>query len=138
MRLLTKRNRPLALIFALFLAVFSTGNVIAHQFHSESSDQVAMQQHHSNVDSGSTVATKPQNVLSKPLNISSDTGHIIYRSCAALFIFALLFGRRLVNLRAVRSRLESLLNLSWKLVLVNHPQVFHLALTRPQLGVIRI
>jgi hypothetical protein len=126
-----KSNRQLALLIAIFLAVFATGMVIAHQCHSVSGDQVAMQHQLSNTDSKSTVATKP-------LDIASNRERLIDTGCAAIFIVVLLLGRKLLDVRAPSSRLRSFMGLSRELVSVYRPQVFHLALTRPQLGVIRI
>jgi hypothetical protein len=56
----------------------------------------------------------------------------------ALFIVVFLLGTKLLDLRAPRSRLNSFMNLSRELVSVYRPQIFQLALSRPQLGVIRI
>jgi hypothetical protein len=121
----------MALLFAIFLAVFSTGVVIAHQCNSMSSNQVTMQLNHSDHSSAPTAATKT-------LNVASNTERFIDSGCAALFFVVLLFGRKLFNLRAPRSRLNSFMNSVRDLSAVYRPQVFNLALSRPQLGVIRI
>jgi len=131
MRFVFKSNKRLALFFAIFLIVFSTGIVIAHQCKSMSSDQVAMQHQHSGADSVS-------NLVAKPLNVASTTGRLMDTGCAALFIFVLLFGRKLTNLKAPGFPLNRFMTLSRELLISHRPQVFHLALTRPQLGVIRI
>lgn len=131
MRTIAKSNKGLALLFSIFLIVFSTGIVIAHQCKSMSSDQVAMQHQHSGTESGS-------NFVAKSLNVAPITGRLIDSGCAALFIVLLLLGRKLLDLRAPRSRLDSFMNLGREWVSVCRPQVFHLALTRPQLGIIRI
>jgi hypothetical protein len=108
MRAVAKSNKRLALLFAIFLAVFSTGMVIAHQCQSISSNQVAMQHQYSNTDSKSTAVTKP-------LNVTSNRERLIDSGCAAIFIVVLLFGRKLIDLRAPRSRLNSLMSLSLRL-----------------------
>ena len=131
MRAVAKSNKLLALLFAIFLAVFSTGMVIAHQCQSISSNQVAMQHQYSNTDSKSTAVTKP-------LNVTSNRERLIDSGCAAIFIVVLLFGRKLIDLRAPRSRLNSLMSLSRELASVYRPQIFQLTLSRTQLAVIRI
>jgi len=131
MRMVTKSNKRLILLCAIFLAVFSTGMVIAHQCNSMSSDQVAMQHQHSEADSMATAATKS-------LNVASNRERLINSGCVALFIVVFLLGRKLLDLRAPRSRLNSFMNLSRELVSVYRTQIFQLALSRPQLGVIRI
>ena len=57
MRLAIKINKRLALLFALSLAVFSTGMAIVQQCDPVSSDQIAMQYHYSGAHSLLTVAT---------------------------------------------------------------------------------
>jgi len=131
MRAVAKSNKRLALLFAIFLAVFSTGMVITHQCQSISSNQVAMQHQYSNTDSKSTAVTKP-------LNVTSNRERLIDSGCAAIFIVVLLFGRKLIDLRAPRSRLKSLMSLSRELASVYRPQIFQLTLSRTQLAVIRI
>ena len=131
MHLVAKSSKRIALLFAIFLAVFSTGIVIAHQCHSIISNQVSMQHNHSDHGSAPTGVTKS-------LNDNSKTERLIDSGCAALFIVVLLLGRKLIDLRAPRSRLSSFANSVRHLSAVYRPQVFHLALSRPQLGVIRI
>ena len=129
--MVAKINKRLALIFAIFLALFSTGMVIAHQCYSISSNQVLMQQNHSDHGSAPTAATKS-------LNANSNLERLMDTGCAALFIFVLLFGRKLSNLKASGSPFNRFMILSREFLVSNRPQVFHLSLTRPQLGVIRI
>ncbi len=131
MRMVAKSNKRLALIFAIFLAVFSTGMVIVHQCQSMSSSQVAMPHNHSNHESASTAAINS-------LNVNSETERLIDTGCAALFIVVLLFGRKFFDFRAPRSALNRLMGLSREFVAIHRPQVFHLALSLPQLGVIRV
>ena len=131
MRMVAKSSKRIALLFAIFLAVFSTGMVIAHQCQSISSNQATMQHNHVDHDSALTTVTKT-------LNVASNTERFIDSGCAALFFVVLLFGRKLFNLRAPRSRLNSFVNSIRVLAAIYRPQVFHLALSRPQLGVIRI
>jgi hypothetical protein len=131
MSIVANSNKKIALLIAIFLAVFSTGMVIAFQCHSMTSNQVASQHQHLDADSMSTVATTP-------LNAASNTERLIDSGCAALFIVVLLLGRKLLDFRVLRSRLNSFMTLSRELVSVYRPQVFQLALSRPQLGVIRI
>lgn len=126
-----KSNKRLTMIFAIFLAIFSTGLVIAHQCHANSSSQVALQHNHSDHGTAPIAQTRPANATSAAERLI-DTG------CAALFIVVLLFGRKFLDLRAPRSRLSSFMALSRDLVAVHRPQVFQLSLSRPQLGVIRI
>ena len=115
----------------MLLAIFSTGMVIAHQCHSGSDNQVAIQHPHLDAGSATTVATKP-------LNIASNKERLIDTGCAVLFLVVLLLGRKLFDLRAPNTPLYRFMTLSRDLVDVYRPQVFHLALSRPQLGVIRI
>jgi hypothetical protein len=131
MRMVTKSSKRMALLFAIFLAVFSTGVVIAHQCNSMSSNQVTTQLNHS--DYGSALTT-----VTKTLNVASNTDRLIDTGCAALFIVVLLFGRNFLDLRAPRSHLNNFMNSIRDLSAVYRPQVFHIALSRPQLGVIRI
>ena len=131
MRMVVKSNKRIAVLFAIFLAVFSTGIVIAHQCHSIISNQVSMQHNHSDHGSAPTGAVKS-------LNDNSNTERLIDTGCAALFIVVLLLGRKFLDLRAPRSRLSNFRNLSRDWVTVHRPQVFQLSLSRPQLGVIRI
>ncbi|MFN6319750.1 MAG: hypothetical protein ACK4YR_08275 [Bacteroidota bacterium] len=131
MRMVAKSNKRIAVLFAIFLAVFSTGIVIAHQCHSIISNQVSMQHNHSDHGSAPTGAVKS-------LNDNSNTERLIDTGCAALFIVVLLLGRKFLDLRAPRSRLSNFRNLSRDWVTVHRPQVFQLSLSRPQLGVIRI
>ena len=131
MRMVAKSNKRIAVLFAIFLAVFSTGIVIAHQCHSIISNQVSMQHNHSDHGSAPTGVTKS-------LNDNSDTERLIDTGCAALFIVVLLLGRKFLGLRAPRSRLSNFIDLSRDWVKVHRPQVFQLTLSRPQLGVIRI
>ncbi len=131
MRMVAKSNKRIAVLFAIFLAVFSTGIVIAHQCHSIISNQVSMQHNHSDHCSAPTGAVKS-------LNDNSNTERLIDTGCAALFIVVLLLGRKFLDLRAPRSRLSNFRNLSRDWVTVHRPQVFQLSLSRPQLGVIRI
>jgi hypothetical protein len=129
--MVAKSNKRIAVLFAIFLAVFSTGIVIAHQCHSIISNQVSMQHNHSDHGSAPTGVTKS-------LNDNSDTERLIDTGCAALFIVVLLLGRKFLGLRAPRSRLSNFIDLSRDWVKVHRPQVFQLSLSRPQLGVIRI
>ncbi len=131
MRMVAKSNKRIAVLFAIFLAVFSTGIVIAHQCHSIISNQVSMQHNHSDHGSAPTGAVKS-------LNDNSNTVRLIDTGCAALFIVVLLLGRKFLGLRAPRSRLSNFIDLSRDWVKVHRPQVFQLSLSRPQLGVIRI
>jgi len=131
MRTVAKSKKQMAVFFAIFLAVFSTGIVIAHQCHSIISNQVSMQHNHSDHGSAPTGAVKS-------LNDNSNTERLIDTGCAALFIVVLLLGRKFLDLRAPRSRLSNFRNLSRDWVTVHRPQVFQLSLSRPQLGVIRI
>jgi hypothetical protein len=131
MRIVAGSNKRLAVFFAISLAVFSTGLVIAHQCHSVSSNQVTMQHNHSDHSSAPTSATKS-------LNFSSNTDRLIDSGCAALFIVVLLLGKKLFDLGAPNSSINRLISLSRDYVTAYRPQVFHLALSRPQLGVIRI
>ncbi len=131
MRMVAKSNKRIAVLFAIFLAVFSTGIVIAHQCQSIINNQVSMQHNHPNHDSAPTGAVKS-------LNDNSNTERLIDTGCAALFIVVLLLGRKFLDLRAPRSRLSNFRNLSRDWVTVHRPQVFQLSLSRPQLGVIRI
>jgi len=131
MHIAAKSNKRIALLFAIFLAVFSTGMVIAHQCHSTSKNQVTMQHNHLGHDSTPTAATNP-------LNVNSNAERLIDTGCAALFIVVLLLGRKLFDLRSPSFPLNSFVNLGRKLLAVSRPQVFQLSLSRPQLGVIRI
>jgi hypothetical protein len=131
MRMVAKSNKRMAMLFAIFLAVFSTGIVIAHQCHSIISNQVSMQHNHSDHGFAPTGVTKS-------LNDNSNTERLIDTGCAALFIVVLLLGRKFLDLRTPRARLRNFINLSRDLVTVHRPQVFQLSLSRPQLGVIRI
>ena len=131
MRNLVRINRRLALIFAIFLAVFSTGMVIAHQCHSVTSNQTTLQHSHSDLDSAATTAAKP-------LNVNSNSEGLVDSGCAVLLIAVLLFGRKLLDLRTLKSRINRLKTLSRDFVTSYRPQVFQLSLSRPQLGVIRI
>ena len=131
MRMVAKSKKRMAVFFAIFLAVFSTGIVIAHQCHSIISNQVSMQHNHSDHGSAPTGVTKS-------LNDNSKTERLIDTGCAALFIVVLLLGRKFLGLRARRSRLSNFIDLSRDWVKVHRPQVFQLSLSRPQLGVIRI
>ena len=132
MRVATKSNKRLALLSAIFFAVFSTGMLIAHQCHSVSSNQVSMQSQHADANSVSTVATKQLNVP------SNSGGRLIDSGCVALFIVVLLLGRKYFDFRASRTRLNSFVTFGRELVAAYRPQVFHLALSCPQLGVFRI
>ncbi len=131
MSMVAKSNKRIAALFAIFLAVFSTGIVIAHQCQSIINNQVSMQHNHPNHDSAPTGAVKS-------LNDNSNTERLIDTGCAALFIVVLLLGRKFLGLRAPRSRLSNFIDLSRDWVKVHRPQVFQLSLSRPQLGVIRI
>lgn len=131
MHTVANSNKRLAMLFAIFLAVFSTGIVIAHQCHAVSSSQVAMQHKYSDHGSASIAATKS-------LENNSNTERLIDTGCVALFIIVILLGRKFLDLRAPRSRLSNFIDLSRDLVTVHRPQVFQLSLSRPQLGVIRI
>jgi hypothetical protein len=131
MHVVAKSNKRFTILLAIFLAVFSTGIVIAHQCHAVSSSQVTMQHNHS--DHGFAPMA-----VAKPLNANSNTDRLIDTGCAALFIVVLLLGRKFLDLRAPRSRLSNFMDLSRDLVRSYRPQVFQLSLSRPQLGVIRI
>jgi len=131
MHMVAKSSKRIALLFAIFLAIFSTGMVIAHQCQSISSNQVTLQHNYVDHDSAVTAATQS-------LNSGSNTERLIDSGCAALFFVVLLFGRKLFKLRAPKSHLSRLVNSVHHLSEVYRPQVFHLALSRPQLGVIRI
>ena len=131
MRMVAKSNKRIAVLFAIFLAVFSTGIVIAHQCHSIISNQVSMQHNYSDHDSASTAATKA-------VNVNSNAERLIDTGCATLFAVVLLIGKKFVNLRAPRTRLSNFMALSRDLVTVYRPQVFQLSLSRPELGVFRI
>ena len=131
MRMVAKSNKRLALLFVIFLAIFSTGMAIVHQCQSLSSNQVTIQHNHLDHGSASTAAANS-------LNVNSNTERIVDTGCAALFIVVLLFARKFLDLRAPRSRLFNFMALSQDLVIAYRPQVLHLALSRPQLGVIRI
>lgn len=131
MRAVARGNKRLALIFVIFLSVFSTGIVIAHQCHSVSSNQVAIQHNHSDHGSAATAATTF-------LNANSVSERLIDTGCVALFIAVIFFSRKLLNLKAPSSPLNRFIFLRQEFFVVNRPQVFYLVLSRPQLGVIRI
>ena len=131
MRMVAKSKKRMAVLFAIFLAVFSTGMAIVHQCQSSSSNQVTMQHNHSDHGSVPIAATKS-------LNVNSSTEQLVDTGCAALFIVVLLFARKFLDLRAPRSRLNNFMALSRDFATYYRPQVFNLALSRPQLGVIRI
>ena len=131
MRMVAKSNKRLTMLFAILLAVFSTGIVIAHQCHADSSSQVTMQHNHS--DHGS--ATK---VVTHSLNVPSNTERLIDSGCAALFIVVLLLGRKLHYLRAPSSQLKEYLTNGRRLISAKRNQFIQLSLSRAQLGVIRI
>jgi hypothetical protein len=131
MRMVARSNKQVALLFAIFLAVFSTGVVIAHQCQAMLSNQVATQHQYSDTNSMSTIATKP-------VNVATNKERLIDSGCAALFIAVLLLGRKLFILTASRPGLKSFVIMSRELVSIDRPQVFHLALSRSQLGIIRI
>ena len=132
MRVFINSKKRLALLFAIVLAVFSTGMVIAHQCISVYSDQMAIQHHNSGNDFVTTAVANPLNV---PLN---GANQLINSGCAALFIVVLLMSRKYFNFGTSRSRLKSFVASGRELVVSYQPQVFHLALSRPQLGVIRV
>ncbi len=132
MGLVVKSNKRLAVLFAIFLVVFSTGMVIAHQCNSVSGNQVAMQHQLLNTESVSSVATKPSH------SASNTAARLIDSGCVALFIFVLLLSRKYFDFGASRSRLNSFATFGRELAIVYRPQVFHLSLSRSQLGVIRI
>jgi hypothetical protein len=132
MRVFINSKKRLALLFAIVLAVFSTGMVIAHQCDLVSSDQIAMQHHHPGNDSLSTTAANPLNVP------SNGSDRLINSGCAALFIVVLLLSRKYFNFGVSRSRLSSFVTSGRELAVTYRPQVFQLALSRPQLGVIRV
>ena len=125
-------KKRLALMFAIVLAGFSTGMVIIHQCNSVSSNQIAMQHYHSGADSVLAVATNPM------INPSNSSGRLINGGCAALFIIVLLLSRKYFNFGVSRSRLNSFTTSGRELAIIYRPQVFQLALSRPQLGVIRV
>jgi zinc transporter ZupT len=131
MRMVAKSSKRMAVLFAIFLAVFSTGIVIAHQCHSIISNQVSMQHNYSDHDSASTAATKA-------VNVNSNAERLIDTGCATLFAVVLLIGKKFLNLRAPRTRLSNFMALSRDLVTVYPRQVFQLSLSRPELGVFRI
>jgi hypothetical protein len=131
MRMVAKSNKRIALLVAIFLAVFSTGIVIAHQCHAVSGSQVTMQHNDSDHGSASIAATKS-------LENNLKTERLIDTGCVALLIVVLLLGRKFLDLRAPRSRFSNFIDLVRGLVTVHRPQVFQLSLSRPQLGVIRI
>ncbi len=131
MRMVAKSNKRMAMLFAIFLAVFSSGIVIAHQCHSISSNQVSTQHIYSDHGSAPTSSTKS-------LNDNLKTERLIDTGCAALFLVLLLLGRKYLDLSAPRSRLSNFIDLSRDWVKVYRPQVFQRSLSRPQLGVIRI
>jgi len=132
MRVFINSRKRFALLFAIVLAIFSTGMVIAQQCHSVSSDQIAMQHHHSGNDSLSTAVANPMNVS---LN---GTDRLIGSGCAALFIVVLLLIRKYFSFRVSRSILNSFVTSGRELAISYRPQVFHVALSRLQLGVIRV
>jgi hypothetical protein len=132
MRVFINSKKRLALLFAIVLAVFSTGMVIAQQCHSVSSDQVAMQHHHSGNESISTAMANPLNV---PLN---GADRLMNSGCAALFIVVLLLIRKYFNFGILRSRLKSFVTSGRQLAISYRPQISHLALSQLQLGVIRV
>jgi hypothetical protein len=132
MRVFINSKKRLALLFAIVLAVFSTGMVIAHQCVSVSSDQMAMQHYNSGNDFVTTAVANPLNV---PLN---GANRLINSGCAALFIVVLLLSRKYFNFGTSRSRLYNFTTSGRELAKRYRPQVFDLALSRPQLGVIRV
>ena len=131
MLVVAKRNKRIALLFAISFSVLSTGIVIANQCHSMSSNQVSMQHNYSDHDSASTAATKA-------VNVNSNAERLIDTGCTTLFAVVLLIGKKFLNLRAPRTRLRNFMALSRDLVTVYRPQVFQLSLSRPELGVFRI
>lgn len=131
MRTVNTSKKQLALLCAIFLAIFSTGLLIAQQCHSIASSQAAVQHEHSNHHAAPTVA-------SKTMNAGSGAERLIDTGCAALFIAVLLFGRKFLDAGAMKSRLNHFVKSSRDSLTIYRSQVFHLALTRPQLGVIRI
>ncbi len=131
MRLVTKNNKRLTILFTILLAIFSTGFVIAHQCHTNSDSQVAKQ--HNYLEHSS-----PTTSITQAIKFTSNTERLIDTGCATLFMVVLLFGRKFLDLRAPRFRLSSFMALVRNSVAVNRPQVLQLSLSRSQLGVIRI
>ncbi len=124
-------KKRLALLCAIFLAMFSTGLLIAQQCHSAASSQVTVQ--HDHLDHHAAPTTAP-----KIVNESYSANQLIDTGCAALFIVVLLLGRKFLNTRTPRARFNHFVKLVRESLNIYRPQVFHLALSRPQLGVIRI
>jgi hypothetical protein len=131
MRMRAKRNNRLALLIAIFLSVFSTGVAIAHQCHAMSNDQVSTQQQHS---AGGLMA----NQAAKSSVDASDKRLLMDSGCVALFIVVLLLGRKVLNFLIFRFYSISFKKFKLEVLLSHRPQVFHHALSLPQLGVIRI
>jgi hypothetical protein len=127
----TKSYRRLALAFSIFLAIFSTGLAIAQQCHTTATNQVATGHSHSDHHAGSTNA-------SISLNLASGAEGLIDTGCAALFIVILLLAKKVYDARDPRARLNRAVNLARDSYSSYRPQVFQFALSRPQLGVIRI
>lgn len=131
MAMVIKSNKRMSLLFAILLAVFSTGIVIAHQCHSMQSDQVAIQANHSGDHVAPTTSVKP-------LSVASSSNALMDAGCAVIFMVVLLLGRKLHYLRASSTHLKKYLTHGKRLISAQRSQFLQLSLSRAQLGVIRI
>jgi hypothetical protein len=133
MRLGANANKRLVLIISVILAIFSTGAVIVQQCH-----EVKIVSTTAAIHSHEPVNTSQAPHVAESEKISSFAENLIDGACGALFIIVLLFGRKfLLQIRLLSSTFKSKISKSDK-GLDWISQIFTVALSRSQLGIIRI
>ena len=127
------RNKRLALIITVILAMFSTGAVIVHQCHEAkivSSNAV----NHSHEPVNTSLALQ----IPESEKVSGLAENLMDGACGALFIIVLLFGRKYILQIRLLSSIFKLKVPKADKVINRISQVFTVALSRSQLGIIRI
>jgi hypothetical protein len=126
-------NKRLALIITVILAIFSTGAVIVHQS-----------------DEAKTVSSTSVNHIHEPINtslalqiaesekVSGFDENLMGGACGVFFIIVLLFGRKYVLQIKLLSSIFILKIPKSDKAIYWISQVFTVALSRSQLGIIRI
>jgi hypothetical protein len=133
MKMALRTNRRLGVLLSLFILVFSSGVIIAHQCHTSAETSTAIvADHHGHALESTTTAHMNTS------DARSNSWQLIDSGCAAIALLALLVLRKYL-LAARRTKLWSFqrspfIKVQLRDILIDR----NLALSLPQLGIIRI
>lgn len=133
-----KRQKTLlsraSMVFALSLLLFSTGIVASQQCHAINAPVAAAHADHTHSHSDMPLVS---DLLGKPV-IESNSPGLFAKACIGFFFLVLLIGQGVKIKKAARGSGSRHSFAGSKIVFYRKPLTLSLALSLPQLGVIRI